>query len=135
MRRGGSRIGSYDPFMADAACETLINRLVADVPALQPVYNEHVANNDELLTYVFLADVARFVMAALTGAKPEHRSDAVRVLGLLEDAIGSDDPDVVNLVAVGFVESLLGEEALPFVRPTLGQRLAAELVAQETWKP
>jgi hypothetical protein len=121
--------------MADATCEALINRLIAEVPELKALYDEHVAANDELLTYVFLSDVARFVIAALSGTEPEHGSDATRVLGLLEDAIGSDDPDVVNLVAVGFVESLLGDDALDQVRLALGPRLAAELASQEQWRP
>ena len=35
--------------------------LVQDIPELKPVYDEHIDDNDELLTHVFMADIVRFV--------------------------------------------------------------------------
>lgn len=119
---------------ADPACEALITLLVAEVPGLKLRYDEHVASNDGLLPYVFLPDVARFVMELVSG-DARQRSDAARVIDVLDESMASANEKVVNLVAVGFVESLLGEEALDRVRPALGPRLAAELLSQEQWRP
>jgi hypothetical protein len=121
--------------MPNAASEALITRLVVDVPALKPLYDDHVAFNDELLAYVFLPDVKRFVLDAIVSDDARRSGDAARILAVLDDAMASADENVVNLVAVGFVKSLLGEEALDRVRPALGPRLAAELRSQEHWRP
>jgi hypothetical protein len=121
--------------MADAPCEALITRLLTEVPALKPLYDEHFALNEELLPYVFLPDLTRFVMDALVSGDGSQRCDAARVIDVLDEAMASSNEAVVNLVAVGFVESLLGEEALDRVRPALGPRLAAELLSQEQWRP
>lgn len=121
--------------MADVASEALIHRLVAEVPALKPLYDDHVAFCDELLPYVFLSEVMQFVVEELAQSDARRQANAMRVLNLLDEAMESADESVVNLVAVGFVERHLGDEVLDQVRPALGPRLAAELASREQWRP
>jgi len=41
---------------------SLIERLLASVPDLRGVYDEHISDNDELLPHVFFGDVTRFAI-------------------------------------------------------------------------
>lgn len=117
--------------MADAACEALINGLVADVPALKSLYDDHVAFNDELLPHVFFGDVTRFVTGSFARETHGARHDALRVLAILEDAMQQPEPSVENLISVSFAENLVGEECLPELRSVLGPRLRTELAYYE----
>lgn len=131
MRGRRSRTASYDPSMADAACEALINRLVAEVPALKAVHDVHIAANDELLPHVFFGDVTRFVTGSFAPDTHEARDDALRVLAILEHAMQQPEPSVENLISVSFAENLVGEKCLPELRPVLGSRLKNELAYYE----
>jgi hypothetical protein len=107
-----------------------VERLVAEVPALQPLLSEHLDFNHELLAHVLFGDVTRFVVSGFA-EHPERRRDADKILILLEEALGSPDEDVQNLVSVSFCENLLGEEPLEAIRAAMGPRLRAELATYE----
>lgn len=110
--------------------KALVDRVVAVAPALLPVLGEHLADNRELLPHVFFGDVTRFVVSGFSDHS-ERRADAEKVLALLEEAIGSPDEDVQNLVSVSFCENLLGEKPLEAIRAAMGPRLRAELAKYE----
>ena len=131
MRRPRASAASYDPAMADAACEALINRLVAEVPALKPLYDDHVAFNDDLRPHVFFGDVTRFVTDAFAATDPRARADGSKVVRMLKEAMRAPEPGVVNLISVSFLENLLGEPTLPEIRRELGPLLTAELALYE----
>lgn len=89
------------------------HRLVEAFPQLEPLLDEHLADQDgELLPYVFFGDVARWL--------DEHsRTEPTPVRALLEwleVAFTKNDFDVRNLIDVGIVEML---PAMPEGRPVL----------------
>jgi hypothetical protein len=115
---------------APTTADLFVDGLVKEVSALQPVLDKHLAANHELLPHVFFGDLTRFVVSGFSD-RPEHRADAEKILLLLEDAMGSPDEDVQNLVSVSFCENLTGEEPLDAIRAAMGSRLRAELAKYE----
>lgn len=65
---------------------------------------DHISEYDELLPNVFLGDVTRYVLA--------DGQDRRRIVEYLDDAFGSQGPDVENLIAVSFVENVETREEL-----------------------
>lgn len=80
----------------------LLDALRAEVPELGPVINDHIAMFGEVLPHVLIGDVTRFVVAAHSEGRSEVED---RCLRLLDRALRQGDDDVVNLVAVSFVEN------------------------------
>jgi len=80
----------------------LLDALRAEVPELGPVIDDHIATFGGVLPHVLFGDVTRFVVTAHS----EDRSEVEdRCLRLLDRALRQGDDEVVNLVAVSFVES------------------------------
>lgn len=105
--------------------------LSRSVSALEPVFLKHVhANGPSLLPHVFFGDVTRFVVGGFSD-KPTQRSDSEKILALLEEAMGSPDEAVQNLVSVSFCENLMGEKPLEAIRAAMGPKLRAELSKYE----
>jgi len=101
--------------------ESIVSELLAGVPELRDIYDEHISRNDTLLPHVFMGDVARFVTA--------HAGDNAfgaalrRLLAVLERGM-QDNPAVRELVAASFVENLAGEKTtLAALRPNMGPLL------------
>ena len=93
--------------MADAASQALITRLVLEVEALRPLYDDHMEFMDgELLPHVLFGDFTTLVEQGFAQRSGQGRRDAVRVLEILEDAFAASDPSVVNLISVSFLENL-----------------------------
>jgi hypothetical protein len=105
----------------DTTAHLLVTKLVGEALALRPFLDDHVAFNNELLPHVFFGDVTRFVVSGFA-EHPERRADTEKILVVLEEAMGSPDEDVQNLVSVSFCEKLLGG---------MGPRLRAELAKYE----
>lgn len=78
--------------------------LVRQVPDLASVLAEHIEDNDELLPTIFLADVARHLLAGGGGRVP--------ALGYLEQHMLPEQPDLENMIAVSFIEHLESEDQL-----------------------
>ena len=73
--------------------ETIVNRLLTEVPELRPLYDEHLHGNDEFLPHVFFGDVTRYVMQ-LVRAMDQTRHIGTpdplgRILRFLEEAMSS----------------------------------------------
>src|SRR4051794_36722384 len=78
-------------------------RLVDAVPELEPMLEEHLADQEgELLAYLFMGEVAGW-LAALSEASPSRANE---VLGWLEGQFTTGAFEVRNLIDVGIVEML-----------------------------
>ncbi len=114
--------------------EAFFPQLLSQVPEFRPFYDEHIADNDELLPHVLMADFTRFLIDAHLRATSE--ADDVgrwgqlveRSLALLEDGMGSSDDDLQNAISVSFLEHLeWAEEAYDEIKSLLGPKLREEL--------
>jgi hypothetical protein len=107
--------------------------LVEAVPALRPLYQRHLDFHDgELLPHVWFGDLTRFVERAFSADGGQDRHDALMILGYLEDAMASGDPDVAELVSVSFLENLDSRRAgYQHIRAAMGPRLRKELALYE----
>jgi hypothetical protein len=81
-----------------------VKGIVSTFPDLGPILNEHVADYDEILPHVFMADVLRYVLAS-----GPHRQQIVEYLD--RNFRGNGD-EVENVIAVSFVESIEDEHQL-----------------------
>jgi hypothetical protein len=102
--------------------EAAVFRLVEAFPELFSDLQEHLAQDGELLEFIFLADVERW-------AERTWRLDATRVAALLswlDEEYTQGDRKIQEWIAVGFVEVLPrpGEPAAA-LRLMLGPSLAA----------
>ena len=84
--------------------------LVSRHPALAPILDEHLADNDELLAHLLLGDVTRYAadLARQAATEPEADAELLRLLDDLDPAIlpdGREDDPVNNLIWVSFVEN------------------------------
>ena len=105
-----------------ADSDTFARGLVAECPALQPIFEEHMRANDELLAHLFMEDVTRFVVDATT--KPELRQPLELILNTIEEGLKLGSDDVEGLIVVSFVENLLGEDdAVSALLPLMGPGL------------
>lgn len=97
-------------------------RLVGAAPELTPLLDEHLADQEgELLAYVFMADVSRWLFTTSTANPGRVRE----VLEWLESEFSSADFDVRNLIDVGIVEMFpAAPEGVP-VLEMLGPELRA----------
>ncbi len=101
-------------------------RLRTDVPGFDRVYDEHVADYDDVLPHVLFGDLVRFLEndVALHGAEGEALKQAML---LLEHGMDSPDPRLQELVSVSFLENLEpGDPSSPAIRRLFGPRLAEE---------
>ena len=102
-------------------CQTI----AAQIPDLDSLLSEHVADYDEILPNVFMGDVTRYVLA--DGA---YRT---KVVGALEEALCNRGPEVEELIAVSFVENLETQEELDrAVRGVNAPQIIAEWKRQKS---
>jgi hypothetical protein len=102
----------------------LLRDLQAAHPAIAALVATHLADHDEVLPHLLMADVTRWLLAQ--GPEPG-------VLAILEQHFAEGDEHVQDVIALSFLENLFGEDAP--VRWALGPRLGAALRQIEDWKP
>jgi hypothetical protein len=106
----------------------LIERMLAGVPALQPVYDEHISDNDGLLPHVFFGDVTRFAIE--NAAVPASATAIERLLTILDETLADADAEVREVILASFVENLAGENAaLKLLKPRMGLNLRRALAS------
>ena len=99
-----------------------VQGLVREVPALAPALQEHIEFNKELLPYLFMGDVGRFVIA--NASRPDSKSTLVRLVAYLEKGLANGPEEVQELIVVSFVEYLQDEApAIIAIAPLLGPLL------------
>jgi hypothetical protein len=86
---------------------SLVARLGA-IPLIDAVLAEHVEDNDEVLPYLFLADVTRWLTAYAEVAEPTatERKAADSVIEVLDDEGAAGDDETRYLIVGGFLENL-----------------------------
>jgi len=105
---------------------TFVVDLRRRVPDLEPIYREHLADNDELLPHVFMGDVTRFTIAQAKA--PLNDSIVVSLLECLEEGLREGGEEVKELIVVSFVENLIGETTtLASLGPLIGGNLKEEV--------
>lgn len=119
---------------SQVTASNFVERLLAAVPEIGPVVDEHLADYDgELLLHLLLPDVLRFSTAAFGSG---DRVTAARVLALVSAVFEKCDGYVNNAIAVSFVEHVgaFAEETPEFIaswpKPLLDER-----DRQLNWRP
>ena len=110
--------------------EAFVKRLVAEVPQLGPLLDEHMTYYDELLTHVFMADVSRFAIEEHKRTKGHdgHTEPLDVLFSTLEAGARDSSEDVQELISVSFLENLFDEFLdKPDLRSRLGPALNREL--------
>ena len=123
--------------MSQSPVESWMENLVAAAPGLKPLYDEHLADYDELLPHVFLGDVARFLTLGFaveesTRLQRSQHGDATEALRILEEVVATKDPDMLELVSVSLLENIIW--ASPegrSIRSAMGPRLCEEISRRE----
>jgi hypothetical protein len=94
--------------------------------------DEHERDNfGEILPTVFFGDLTRWVESTYANDDGPQNGDMtglVHLLEFLENSFASGDPDIQELISVGFLENLPGpDETGSEVRELLGPHLREEL--------
>lgn len=101
-----------------------IAELLQKVPELQPAYNQHVQDNQELLPYVFMGDVSRFLFVESEAHRLEVSQPLVRILNFIEKKLETNDKDIHGFIAASVVDNLVGEDKmLDKISHLIGPRL------------
>jgi hypothetical protein len=114
-----------------------IQALLDRVGDLRPAYEEHLADNVELLPHVFMGDVTRCVVSlhkrGLREHRPEHETEILfTILQLTERALREGDDDLQGLIVVSFLENLdQSDEDYESLKALLGEELTRHLSALE----
>lgn len=109
----------------------LISRIRREVPVVEPVYQEHLTDYDEVLAHVLMADIRRLAVRlhadALGGSADAHQQ-LTQLLALLEEGMQSPEEDVQELIAVSFLENLDRDDPqFSDLRNRMSPALSAEL--------
>jgi hypothetical protein len=116
----------------------LIIKLARTSDGLSELVDEHVADNDEILSTLVLSDVARWYSESYAEQRsdPTRYADAQAVVDRLGEAYEESEGDLRNTIAVGLVEALIpGDSSLPDFFDQLPEPLRQEMVEMINWRP
>ena len=121
--------------LAPLGVENFFELFLSFVPEFEPLFREHVSDNQAVLPHVLMGDVARFLEDSLSSPAPAPLSSAARgvlarAAAVLEAGMRSPDPRLQELVSVGFLEGVESEPYMPRLVPFLGRALRRELRAR-----
>jgi hypothetical protein len=112
--------------MTGLTYQNILEVLRTSVPGLAQLYEEHLAKYDEPLPHVLFGDLVRFLEQEVRLNGP-YSPVLAQAIGVLERAMGSQDPKLQELVAVSFIENLEPESpTLGAFRRLFGPNLAAQ---------
>lgn len=94
------RLTGHDAAVALTASDFL-DMLAKQVPETHPVVREHLDDNDGLLLHVLTADLRRHAIQAFEAGRSDVLS---RLLAVVDAALREGTEDVINAMAVSFVE-------------------------------
>lgn len=109
--------------MTNLTYDTFAVQLRHEVPGFAHIYDEHVADHDEVLPHVLLGDLVRFLSreVELRGAQSGALQQAML---LLEEGMASGEPRLQELIAVSFLENLdSADGSFSTIRMLFGPRL------------
>ena len=105
-----------------------INLLLTRVPELQPTYDKHIRDNDELLPHVFFGDVTRYVVQQVRSGKTDSLISVEHILRVLEQYAVSGNEYAEELIAVSFIENLVEyDDVLAGLKGLIGPNLQTML--------
>lgn len=117
--------------MIELTYENILGALRTSVPGFDQLYEEHLSKYDEALPHVLFGDLVRFLDKEVRLNGPFSPVLAA-AMGVLERAMGSQDPKLEELVAVSFIENLEpGEVTFPAFRRLFGPSLEAQFSARQ----
>ena len=108
--------------------DAMFQRICSVAPGFKAVMAEHLQDNDELLSHLLTADLLRYVGARVGNLQATE--EVRHILGVLEEAFLSKDPDTENAIAVSFIEHIDTEPFFQQLEPLLGPALRAEYQRQ-----
>jgi hypothetical protein len=107
----------------DLNYQSFSDQLRVAVPGFAGIFDEHVADNGEVLPHVLLGDLVRFLSNEIQVHGVETGA-VQQAMALLECGMASDDARLQELVAVSFLENLEPEDpSFPTIRKMFGPRL------------
>lgn len=106
--------------------------LVRSIPGADPIVDEHLSDNDDLLIHLLLPDLLRFAIARFTVGDVDSSG---RVLDAVVSALSDGDDALVNAVEVSFVEDAgAGDSETPAFLASWPPALRAALREQQELK-
>jgi hypothetical protein len=81
--------------------DSFLEAVRAAVPEAADIVAEHLADNDELLLHLLMADLLRLTASSFARGRTEVTD---RLLAFVDGCLRDGDEDVVNAVLVSFVE-------------------------------
>ena len=114
-----------------------LNVLLERVPELHPIYEEHIADYDEVLPHVLMGDVTRFVIdlhkkSWARGRAEQEKKTLSSILEILEGALKSGNDQLQELVVVSFLENLEQDDSdYESLKKLLGKELSKHLAKIE----
>lgn len=81
-------------------------RALGEIPPVAALLREHREFYEETLMYVFLGEVARWLVGVAEGTVDDAAGAAADVYAALEEAYVTGDRDTRGLLSVGFLENL-----------------------------
>jgi hypothetical protein len=113
--------------------DAFVATVLEQAPEALPIYEEHLADNDELLLHLFDARLRDLARGAF---RSRDHGLAKRVLACIESGLTDGDEYVENAVAVSFVEdSQWWERSEAPYLATWPAALRDEVERQRTWRP
>ena len=118
----------------------LFSKIIDAAPGFKRTMEEHLSDNDELLSHLLMADCGLFVASYFTGEKriasdPPSVVELRNVLAIIDAALAEGDEEAQNVVAVSFVECLWLEPYYTDLCPFLGSKVRDEIERQRAWSP
>ncbi len=120
--------------------DEFLNVLSERVAELRPVYEEHIADYDEILPHVLMGDVTRFIVdlhkkSLAEGDAEQEKKTLSSILEILEDALQSGDDQLQELIVVSFLENLEQDDSnYKFLKKLLGKDLSKHLAQIESYR-
>ena len=102
-----------------------VTEVVREVPDTRELVAEHLAYYDELLLHLLMFELLEFDIECFGDGRDGVARDLLR---FVDRALADGDPDVVNAVAVSFVEDV---EGIPGVTPQFLATWPAGLLAEK----
>lgn len=110
-----------------------VEAMRSSIPEIEPLYLEHIEDNDQLLPHVFMGSIARHV-EILFRDRSISRGDLQTLTGLLqylEHGMLSPINEIQELVAVSFLENLDRDNPeFHLLKKQFGPALLSELEKQ-----
>ena len=116
----------------DPSERLFFDRLRDAFPGIGRLESEHLRSHGELLSHLFLGEVARHAISLFESGSDSANQELGELFGFMEREYASGAPSVRSLIALGFLENLGGPpEPYWRIRTALGPNLRKAI--EEMW--